>query len=216
MIAALVPVKSLSAGKSRLSPRLARGDSATLARAMLKDVIRALRGVRSLDVVAVVTEDPAVARLADALGARAMLKDVTGLNLSLDAAAAELAGDGAHALLVVLGDVAGALPEDIQALLDALAALGGRGVVLSPSRDGGTSALLRSPHDAIASAFGPDSAARHQELARAAGLPWRRLERPSLALDLDSGEDLETFLHSAQGGESTRTALRELGWSDPS
>jgi 2-phospho-L-lactate guanylyltransferase len=183
---------------------------------MMEDVIGALRSVRALDVVAVVTEDPAVARLAHALGARAMLRNVAGLNPSLEGAAAELAADGAHALLVVLGDVAGALPEDIQALLDALAALGGRGVVLSPSRDGGTSALLRAPHDAIASAFGPDSAARHRALARAADLPWRELERPSLALDLDSAEDLEAFQRGAKGGERTRAVLRELGWSDPS
>ena len=213
MIAALVPVIRLGEGKSRMRATLDRDAIAELSTAMLEDVVAALRAVPALASVAVVTDDPAVARVAADAGARALMREEEGLNPSLDAAAAQLAAEGTSALLVVLGDIAGAIPDDFGTLLDTLQDLGGRGVVLAPSRDGGTSALLRAPHDAIPSAFGLQSAARHRELARAAGLPYRELALPSLAVDLDSTEDFTPFLQTAKGGERTRALLHRLGWS---
>ena len=60
-----------------------------------------------------------------------------------------------------------------------------------PDRHGtGTNGLILSPPDAIAPAFGPGSRERHLELARAAGLRCRVATIPSMALDLDTGEDL--------------------------
>jgi 2-phospho-L-lactate guanylyltransferase len=135
------------------------------------------------------------------------------LNAALDAAAAELAGEGAHAVLIVLGDVAGVTSGDISELLRALDARGGRGVVLAPSRDGGTSALLRAPHDAIPSCFGPGSAAAHRESALRAGIPYQELALPSLAVDLDRAEDVEDLLRGCEGAARTRRALHDLGWA---
>jgi 2-phospho-L-lactate guanylyltransferase len=208
-IAALVPVKRLDAAKSRLRP-LAGEAGADLARAMLEDVLEAVAGVDSIAEAAVVTGDPEVARVARAAGATALVEPDEGLNPSLDAAARRL---GADALLVVLGDVAGARAEDLAALVGALDALGGRGVVLAPSSDGGSAALLRAPHDIIPSAFGPDSAARHRAAARAAGVPFRELKLPSLAVDLDCPEDVAAFLAGAsasRGGRRTRALLERL------
>jgi 2-phospho-L-lactate guanylyltransferase len=212
MIAALVPVKRLGVGKSRLRPPLDEARSGELAAAMLEDVLEALAGVGALGARAVVTGDPAVARVAEAAGARVILHPDDGLSPSIDAGAAALAAAGATAVLVVLGDVAGATARDLAELPAALAELGGRGVVLAPSRDGGTSALLRAPHDAIASAFGPDSAARHRALARAAGLPFRELALPSLAVDVDDAASLDAFLAGGEGGPRTRALLARIGW----
>lgn len=205
-IAALVPVKRLDAAKSRLRP-LAGEAGAELARAMLEDVLEALAAVPGLTQRAVVTGDAEVARIAEAAGATALIEPEEGLNPSLDAAARRLDAD---ALLVILGDVAGARADDLGALLDALQELGGRGVVVARSSDGGTAALLRAPSDAIASAFGPDSAARHCAAARAAGVPLRELKLPSLSVDLDSPEDVDAFMATAGGGRRTRALLERL------
>jgi 2-phospho-L-lactate guanylyltransferase len=210
MNAALVPVKPLAAGKSRLAGRLPREALERLALAMLGDLVEALRGVRELDRVAVATPDPRVAREAEALGAEALLREDPGLNPALDGAARALAERGLTALLVVLGDVPGARPEELSSLFGALRAAGGRGVVLAPSRDGGTSALLRAPWDAIPNRFGPESAAAHRALAREAGLPYRELALPSLAVDLDRPEDAAAIL-AAPGAARTRALLAELG-----
>ena len=213
MIAALIPVKRLDAAKSRLWPQLPRASVERLTVAMLEDVLEALLAVRSLGTVVVVTEDEGAGSAARAAGARAFVRPDPGLNAALDAAAAELAGEGAHAVLIVLGDVAGVTSGDISELVRALDACGGRGVVLAPSRDGGTSALLRAPHDAIPSCFGPASAAAHRERALRAGIPYRELALPSLAVDLDRAEDVEDLLRGPQGAARTRRALHELGWA---
>jgi 2-phospho-L-lactate guanylyltransferase len=212
MIAALVPVKRLATGKTRLARDLERAALARLVLAMLEDVVATLRAVPGLGCIAVVTPDPEVAAAARRFGAQALLEPTPGLGPSIDAAARVLVAQGATALLVVLGDVPGVEAGEVAQLLDALRELGGRGVVLAPSRDGGTAALLRAPPDAIGSRFGPESAEAHRDLAKHAGVPLRELPLPSLAIDLDSREDLEAFLASPTGGPRTRACLRELGF----
>jgi 2-phospho-L-lactate guanylyltransferase len=211
MIPALVPVKRLAAAKSRLLPELGREGARELALALLADVIAPLRAARGIGPVVVVTEDPEAAAAARGAGARALLRPDPGLNEAIERAAAELAAEGATALLVVLGDVAGATARDVEALVAALSELGGRGVVIAPSRDGGTSALLRAPHDVIAAAFGPQSADAHRRLAERARVPLRVLALPSLALDVDSADDLRALLRAAEGGAHVRRAARALG-----
>jgi len=207
MIAALVPVKQLSAAKSRLLPQL--GDEALrrLCLAMLGDVLEALRGVPELARVAVVTPDAGVAEAARAAGAEALLRADPGLNPAVEAAAAELAPGPHDGVLVLLGDVAGARSEDLRLLLRQAPA---RGIALAPARDGGTAALLRRPRDVIAAGFGPESAKLHRERAERAGVACRELALPSLALDLDEPQDLEAFRSSRGGGRRTRALLREL------
>jgi 2-phospho-L-lactate guanylyltransferase len=207
-VVALVPVKRLHTGKSRLVRDLERAAVERLVLAMLEDIVEALGSVAGIGTVAVVTPDDEIGAAARRFGAEALVLADPGLNPSLDTAARKL---GAERLLVMLGDVAGALPGEIGELLRALDELGGRGVVLAPARDGGTGALLRSPHDLIPNRFGPESAEAHRDLARHAGVPFRELELASLAVDLDTREDLEVFLARNEGGSRTRGLLRELG-----
>jgi 2-phospho-L-lactate guanylyltransferase len=210
MNGALVPVKALAAGKSRLAGRLPPGAQERLVLAMLGDVVATLRAVPEIGAVVVVTPDPRVAEEAAALGAEPLLRDDPGLGAALDAGARHLAARGLGALLVVLGDVPGGSAEEVALLFEALRGLGGRGVVLAPSRDGGTSALLRAPWDAIPNRFGKDSASAHREAAAAAGLPYSELPLASLAIDLDRIEDAEA-LRAAPGAPRTRALLAELG-----
>jgi 2-phospho-L-lactate guanylyltransferase len=209
---ALVPVKRLGAAKSRLRGELgAHADELTLA--MLADLLAALVASPGLARVVVVTPDEAVAQVARASGASARVAEDSGLNEGLAAACAELAAPG-EAVLVVLGDVAGATPRDIAALLEALAQLGGRGVVIAPSRDGGTAALLRAPHTLMPTRFGAASAAAHRALASDAGAAFREVALPALAIDLDRPEDLAALLASERA-EATRTRalLARLGYA---
>jgi 2-phospho-L-lactate guanylyltransferase len=215
MNAALVPVKALADGKSRLAGALPRGALERLALAMLGDVVVALQGSGVVARVMIVTPDPRVADEAKALGAEPLLRDDPGLNPALDAGARVLAEGGTERLLVMLGDVPGARASELAELFTALDALGGRGAVLAPSRDGGTSALLRAPWDVIPNRFGKDSAAAHREAARAAAVPYRELALASLAIDLDRVEDAHA-LRTSSDAPRTRALLAELGVGDPS
>jgi 2-phospho-L-lactate guanylyltransferase len=212
MLPAVVPVSRLEESKSRLRRHL--GDEATdrLTLAMAGDVLEALLGVPTLGPVAVVTPDAQVARAARALGATALERPDPGLNAAIEDAVRELASDPEGGALVVLGDVPGARSDDLATLTRALDEGGGRGVALAPSRDGGTSALLRVPVGAIPAHFGPESAKAHRELAQAAGLACRELALASLALDVDEIEDLEAFARDAAGGSRTRAVLDSLDW----
>jgi 2-phospho-L-lactate guanylyltransferase len=207
MIGAVVPVKSLSSGKSRLLPWLGRPSVERLAIAMLGDVLETLQRVRGLDRIAVATPDPRLAAVARSAGAEVLSASVTGLNPAVEDACALLAPTADDAALVVLGDVAGAQAEDVEALLEARSQ---RGVTLAPSNDGGTSALLRSPRDIISAAFGPDSARAHRDLAAIAGVAFESLALPSLAIDIDEPKDLEEFAGTISAGSRTRALLREL------
>jgi 2-phospho-L-lactate guanylyltransferase len=208
--AALVPVAGLAAAKSRLLGRLSRGELDALVLAMLADVLEALQRTPEVERVAVATPDARVAEAAEAAGAQALLRDDPGLNPALDAGLARLVSEGATTLLVLLGDVAGARAEDLSSLYAELQALGGRGVVLAPSRDGGTSALLRAPPDAIGHRFGRDSARTHEAEARRCGVAFRSVALPSLAVDLDRPEDLEILRASDVPAARTRALLARL------
>jgi len=209
MIAAVVPVKNLASSKSRLLPQLGRPALERLTVAMLCDVLAALGELPALDRIAVVTPDPSVAKAAERAGAEALLCRLAGLNPSVEAACALLAPGADDAALVVLGDIAGADASDLETLLRALPE---RGVVLAPSSDGGTSALLRRPREIIAAGFGPNSAAVHRERAIRSGVCFQEISLPSLAIDIDEREDLEKFVHSHGLATSTKTRrlLREL------
>lgn len=208
MIAGVVPVKSLEAPKSRLRPRLGEAGVRELTLAMLGDVLETLLATPGLERVAVVTPDAAVAEAARRAGAEALQRDDPGLNAAIEAASTELASGPDDAALTVLGDVAGARPEDVARLL---AEAPPRGAVLAPSRDGGTAALLRRPADVFPAGFGPGSAKVHRELAERAGVAFLELPLPSLSLDLDEPEDLEAFLSGSGGGPRTRALLGRLG-----
>jgi 2-phospho-L-lactate guanylyltransferase len=224
MTTALIPVKRLEHSKSRLLPQLPDGDRQALTLAMLEDLIEALQATPGLDRIAVTTPDPAVAERASRAGAQVLMRPQPGLNAALEEGRARLraAMDPEEALLIVLGDVAGALPKDLARLLAAAspsdppdelqhegAALPS-GVWLAPSSDGGTSALLQRPADLIPCCFGRDSAKRHREAAAAAGAAYHELTLPSLAIDLDAPEDLEAFLATRGGGRRTRRLLASL------
>lgn len=212
MIDALVPVKRLEAAKSRLLPGPDRSAAGRLTLAMLDDVLAALSDARRIGRIAVVTPDAEVSAHAERAGAIALLRPDPGLNPSLEAGAARLASAEQDGLLVILGDVAGATAEDVDAACEALALLPRPGAVLCPARDGGTAALLRAPFDALPCRFGPDSAARHREAAAAAGIAFRELPLPSLAIDLDEADDVVAFLRTDSGGTHTRPVLHDLGW----
>jgi 2-phospho-L-lactate guanylyltransferase len=220
MTIALIPVKRLEQSKSRLLPELADTARQALTLAMLEDLIDALARSGCIERIAVTTPDPLVAARARAAGAEVLMRPEPGLNAALEDAAVRLAPAEGEALVVVLGDVAGALPEDFRRLVSAAGSGGSgassaAGVWLAPSADGGTSALLLRPARAIPFCFGPASAARHREAARAAGVAYHELALASLAIDLDQPEDLAAFLATSGGGARTRALLGPLRTTNP-
>jgi 2-phospho-L-lactate guanylyltransferase len=207
MIAAVVPVKALPSSKSRLRRDFDTPFVERLAAAMLRDVLGALVQVPALGRIVVATPDADVAAVARNAGAESLVRDDPGLNPAVEAAAAEATDGPGDGVLVVLGDVAGAQSEEIAQLVEVL---DGPGVALAPSRDGGSSALLRVPRDVIPAGFGPESAKVHRERANRAGVRFLEVALPSRAIDIDEREDLEALLKSPAPAPHTRALWREL------
>lgn len=210
MTIALIPVKRLEESKSRLLPQLPDARRQALTLAMLEDLIEALQGTTLIDRIAITTPDPLVAKRAGDAGAEILMRHEPGLNAALEDGIRRLRPEPGEAFLIVLGDVAGALPSDFSSLLEVSQTSPAPGVWLAPSSDGGTSALLQRPANAIACRFGRDSAKRHREAADAAGIAFREIELASLAIDLDQPEDLDAFLRTQGGGARTRALLADM------
>ena len=212
MSVAVIPIKSLAHSKSRLASEFSRSELETLSLSMLDDLLGSLLATPALTRVAVATPDDRVAELARSLGAEALHGPDPGLKSAIDGAPAKLGLKSEEALLVVLGDLPDARPDELQRLFDAIQDSDGPVAALAPSSDGGTSALLRKPHDCIPSCFGAKSALRHSEAAEAEGVPLLRIPLPSLDLDLDSAMDLDRFWNTDGRGLRTRETLSKMGW----
>jgi 2-phospho-L-lactate guanylyltransferase len=208
MIVAAVPVKDLAHAKQRLLPVLDPVERRALARAMLADVLRALRAP-PLDAVWVVTREPETAALARALGAEPLAEaENRGHTAAVAAAQTEAARCGARVFLTVPGDVPCLTPGEVQALV--AAASPAPCAVLAPSRSGlGTNGVALAPPAAMRLRFGEPSFDGHVDTARAAGLGPRVLRLPGLALDIDAPEDLAALLAD---GTDTETRGLVAGW----
>lgn len=185
-VTAIIPVKALHAAKGRLAPALAASERRTLVATMLERVVRACQGCAAVEDVLVVAGDAAAASLAAGLGVRVLVEPVAGLDRAL--AAADAATAGAEATLVVAADLPLATAADLDRVV--AAATAARTVVVAPTVDGGTGALLRRPGAVSGTAYGAGSAAAHLALARAAGAVAVRIDVPALAHDVDTPEQL--------------------------
>jgi 2-phospho-L-lactate guanylyltransferase len=193
-IVAVVPVRSLSGGKSRLGEPLDAEERADLVLALLiRTVEQALAATRLAGVV-VVSEDADLLRRARAFGAASLQQELDGLNQGLDEARAAAAPE-ATAILILPADLPGIAASAIDELAEAAATASRSApdrpvVVLVPDRHGtGTNALLVAPPNAIDFCFGIDSRAAHRAAAQAAGASYVEVAGP-LAFDVDTPDDL--------------------------
>jgi 2-phospho-L-lactate guanylyltransferase len=196
-VAAIVPLKALSHAKGRLSGVLDGTQREAFVAWMARRVLEALKSSDGIGDVLLVAGDDAAAAIAREAGVRAMVVEQPGLAAAL--AAADDAMAGMAATVVVAADLPDLTPQDIAAVLEAGATAGERAVVIAPTRDGGTGALLRRPGTVIPTAYGPGSADAHQRLAQAAGVTAVRVVRPGLANDVDVPEQLPSALAAAAG-----------------
>ena len=188
---AIVPVKPLRRGKSRLAGALSEDERAQLNEVLLERTLRTLTGLKEIEQVLVVSRDTRALTLARNLGARTVQEDgQPQLNTALKRATviAEVYATGG--VLVLPADLPLLTKQDVLALLERAAPP--PVVVIAPDRHGsGTNALLMSPIGLIEYDFGENSFSRHCARAHMAGARLEVVTLPSLGLDLDLPEDLE-------------------------
>ena len=187
---AIVPVKPLRIGKSRLAGMFTPEERTNLNRQLLSNTLETLKNIPNIEQVLVVSRDSQALSLARELGARTVQENGDpDLNIALTRATIVAKTYSTRGVLIIPADLPLITPEDINAML---ARVGEPPVVVvAPDRRGhGTNALLVCPAGLIKYEYGHNSFERHCDLARKAGARLEICELPSLALDLDIPDDL--------------------------
>ena len=195
-VIAIIPMKPLSEGKSRLSQDLTADQRADLVLGLLRRVIVAIRGA-GMDTIWVVGGDERVNELTHLLGVDRLEELGTDLNDTLKKAFA-LAFDHGKSALFVAGDLPFLKPADIHSMMQASRRQGN--VTLAPARrDGGTNSILVPLGVPLEPELGSASFMKH--LTQAAQLETSVAINSSqgLGFDLDVVDDLETFQHMEPG-----------------
>lgn len=190
---AIVPVKPLRLGKSRLSGVLTDDERAALNRLFLERVLEILQKMPEVTQTLVVSRDPAALAVAREYSARTVLEDGNpNLNGALTRATLLARNYATRGVLVLPADLPLLAEADLQELFDRLGA--GPCVVINPDRhQDGTNALLMSPGGLISYRFGPGSFSLHCEAAQRIGARLEVVRNEHIALDLDTPDDLHIF-----------------------
>ena len=187
---AIIPVKPLRRGKSRLAQVISADERADLNQYLLEHTIQVLRSIEEIEHILVVSRDKEALALARDMGARTVQEfGHPDLNTALSRATEVAKSYETCGILIVPADLPRLNAEDIREILkhrkDPPV------VVLAPDRKReGTNMLLVCPPDLIDFQFGPGSFEKHRKDALDAGVRLEVCNFASLALDLDEPEDL--------------------------
>ncbi len=196
---AIVPVKPLRRGKSRLAGVLSEEERTALNNYLLAHTLDTLKATKEIEQVLVVSRDPAALALAREHGARTVQENgAPQLNVALMRATIVAKNYSTSGVLIVPADLPLITPQDIRCMLEFIH--DPPIVVVAPDRHRlGTNALLVCPVGLIQYDFGPGSFERHCERARQAGARLEICDLPSLALDVDLPEDLDLVSAELEG-----------------
>jgi 2-phospho-L-lactate guanylyltransferase len=188
---AIIPVKPLRRGKSRLSGVLSLEARIALNHYLLSNTLETLASVPEIEHTLVVSRDPEALTIARDHGARTVQEQGSPqLNIALRRATMVALSHSVKGVLIVPADLPLLTVDDIHEVVKR--AVDPPVVVITPDRHHqGTNALLISPPGIIQYEYGADSFQRHCRQAVKAGARLEICERNSVALDIDFPEDLE-------------------------
>jgi 2-phospho-L-lactate guanylyltransferase len=188
---AIVPVKPLRRGKSRLSTVLSETERTLLNHNLLVSTLIILSSVNRIDQILVVSRDPAALTLAREYDARTVLENGSPeLNTALSRAALVAKTYRVNEILILPADLPLLTTKELERVLR----LSGNPpeILICPDRrKDGTNLLYINPEGLISFSYGSGSFNKHLELARQSGARVNIISSNSLELDLDTPEDLE-------------------------
>ena len=188
---AIVPMKPLRLGKSRLSDVLSDTARMALNRSLLENTLITHKVIPEVEHVLVISRDPQVLAISRKHGVRTLMEH-GGSNLNTAVARASLVAKsyGARGVLVVPADLPLISQEELRQVVQA-AAVPPVVVVVPDRHETGTNAILISPVGLIDYKFGLGSFRAHCDQARQAMAKIEVCRLPFLALDIDVPEDLD-------------------------
>lgn len=188
---AIVPVKPLRRGKSRLSEILSEDERSRLNHHLFSHTLDVLLQVETITDILVVSRDSHVLTEARDKKVRTVTENGTPeLNNALRRASLFSNVFSKEGVLIVPADLPMLTPDDVEHFLAQRTQP--PLMVISPDRlHLGTNMLFINPADLITFSFGTDSFEKHCNLARIKGAEVVVYENKHIALDLDVPEDFE-------------------------
>ena len=205
---AILPVKRFANAKRRLDGALASGARRALAEAMFSDVLTALRRCGAIDEILVVSADPGAQRIAEGYGVRAIDDPAeSGQDQAVVRGAGVARELGAAQVLCLAGDCPLIDPGELETLLGKPRTAARFAVDRRPTATGpGRTRCCSRRRTRSSRATGRAASQRHLELAQAAGCRSRSPSCASLALDVDTPDDLAALQERLAGTPRRRRA----------
>jgi 2-phospho-L-lactate guanylyltransferase len=209
---AIIPVRSLTTGKSRLAPSVSPEVRGDLTKRMLAITLAACRESTLIDQILVISPDTEALAFAHALDheiiAVRQREDSPGLLPALDQARHVSAVNRFETTLILFADLPLINGSDVVALIETHGQ-----IVIAPDQNRiGTNALVLRRGEVDLTdfqlRFGESSFTAHVTEARSLGIEPAILEMPGLAFDLDTPDDLGNLVRLDSGFVAT---LRNTG-----
>lgn len=188
-LVAVIPLRGLANGKSRLRGALPDRVRRALIMALLERVALSVVGSGLFAQTVIVSPDPIILRWADSQQLVALRQERTGLNDALWQTAAWAKQRDFDGIFAIHGDLPLISAAQVQASLAALPLAPGL-LVVGDRHDYGTTALAMRPVGIAPFRFGEQSYVRHLTAAEARGVHVTAHQSSALAFDIDTPADL--------------------------
>lgn len=203
---AIVPVKPLREGKSRLAHILSSEERSSLTKKILGHTLEVLGKTKGIFRTMVVSRDPAVLKIARKHGALTFSEsDKQDLNMALTRATHIAVAQQANSILILPSDLPFLTPEDVEMMINSVELDGRNGngngyhihkraiTICSDHNEEGTNALLLSPPTGFNYRYGVGSFQQHLGEAERLGMSRVVVHTPGIKFDLDTEHDWQTY-----------------------
>jgi len=190
-LCAIIPVKPLRRGKSRLSSILSSIEREILNRFLLQSLLTCLQPIDAIDHKIVISYDPTALAFARKFGANTVLENRnTNINRALRRATLAARAYGATKVLILPADLPLISQEDILEVLS-FESTNSQMIIVPDRKMNGTNALFINPIGAIKYNFGEWSFKKHIEQAERKKIDVKIVNNENISFDLDIPEDWE-------------------------
>ncbi len=190
---AVLPIKPLRRGKSRLASVLSDQERENLNQNLLDRSINCLKKVKEIDHIIVISQDPAALRFSREFDVKTLQENRnTNLNNALRKATQAAKAFNASKLLIIPADLPFVEPEDLITFIN-LSKMAPEMIIAPDRKMYGTNALFINPPGVLDYDFGQWSFKKHIEQAERKKIRVEIYNNDHLGFDLDLPEDLTIY-----------------------
>lgn len=190
---AIIPVKSLESGKTRLADVLSDKERKKLIRDLLKRIIKATKRSKNIDHCLIVSNDLEILKIAEQNQVEVLLEEKPiNLNKAIDAAIKHAKKRACNRVLIIHADLPLMSSSDIDNLINSCDQPPCM-VIASDRNHCGTNAMVLEPIDGFRFQFGEYSFQKHVSQAKKVGYKVVIYNHIHTALDLDLPDDLAFY-----------------------